>query len=374
MQPTAASATTISGAEVNAQPFSRPGEALEVVPGLIVTQHSGEGKANQYFLRGFNLDHGTDLAIKVDGMPVNMPTHGHGQGYADINFMIPELIQSVNVRKGPYFADVGDFGSAGSVAIDYINKLPKNIVETTNGSFGYHRGLAAGSTAVGAGTLLAAVEGVKYNGPWDVPDNVRKINGVLRYSQGTATDGFTLIGDGLFQRLEFDRSGGAARHRPEHHRPLRHARPDRWRHVEPLHAVGQLGAVERIRAEQDQRLCRSLVAAALQQFHLFPRRSRQWRPVQPARSAHGLWPRCQPRLRRARWRHRDANPRRPADARRRYPCRPVQDIAARDALDRARRQRAGKAMSACGPIRRHAGPIGCAPRSASARIILRGGC
>jgi len=192
MQPTAASATTISGAEVNAQPFSRPGEALEVVPGLIVTQHSGEGKANQYFLRGFNLDHGTDLAIKIDGMPVNMPTHGHGQGYADINFMIPELIQSVSVRKGPYFADVGDFGSAGSLAIDYINRLPRNILETTNGTFGYHRGLAAGSTAVGAGTLLAAVEGVTYNGPWDVADNVRKINGVLRYSQGTATDGFTL--------------------------------------------------------------------------------------------------------------------------------------------------------------------------------------
>ncbi|HMM90986.1 TonB-dependent receptor [Bradyrhizobium sp.] len=192
MQPTAASATTIGGAEVNALPFARPGEALEVVPGLIVTQHSGEGKANQYFLRGFNLDHGTDLSIKIDGMPVNMPTHGHGQGYADINFMIPELIQSVNVRKGPYWADVGDFGSAGAIAIDYINRLPRNILETTNGTFGYHRGLAAGSTAVGAGTLLAAIEGVKYNGPWDVADNVRKINGVLRYSQGTATDGFTL--------------------------------------------------------------------------------------------------------------------------------------------------------------------------------------
>ena len=92
LQPTAASAVRISGAEVNAVPFLRPGEALEVVPGLIVTQHSGEGKANQYFLRGFNLDHGTDLAIRIDGMPVNMPTHGHGQGYADINFLIPELI------------------------------------------------------------------------------------------------------------------------------------------------------------------------------------------------------------------------------------------------------------------------------------------
>ena len=182
----------ISGAEVNAVPFLRAGEALEVVPGLIVTQHSGEGKANQYFLRGFNLDHGTDLSIRIDGMPVNMPTHGHGQGYADINFLIPELIQSVYVRKGPYYADVGDFSSAGSVEIDYLNKLPKNIAEMTIGSFGYHRGLAAGSTAVGAGTLLAAIEGVKYNGPWDVPDNVRKINGVMRYSQGTATDGLTL--------------------------------------------------------------------------------------------------------------------------------------------------------------------------------------
>ncbi|WP_441259434.1 TonB-dependent receptor [Bradyrhizobium sp. 521_C7_N1_3] len=192
LQPTAASAIRITGTEVNAVPFSRPGEALEVVPGLIVTQHSGEGKANQYFLRGFNLDHGTDLAISVDGMPVNMPTHGHGQGYADINFLIPELIQSVNVRKGPYFADQGDFASAGAVAIDYANKLPHNIAELTFGSFGYRRALATGSTAVGAGTLLAAIEANKYDGPWDVPDDVRKLNGVLRYSQGTATDGLTL--------------------------------------------------------------------------------------------------------------------------------------------------------------------------------------
>jgi hypothetical protein len=190
--PTAASATRISGAELNAVPFSRPGEALEVVPGLIVTQHSGEGKANQYFLRGFNLDHGTDLAISVDGMPANMPTHGHGQGYADINFLIPELIQSVNVRKGPYFADQGDFASAGAVAIDYVNQLPHNVAEMSFGSFGYRRALAAGSSRVGDGTLLAAVEAAKYDGPWDVPDNVRKLNGVLRYSQGTATDGLAL--------------------------------------------------------------------------------------------------------------------------------------------------------------------------------------
>jgi hypothetical protein len=192
LQPTAASKTTISGEAFNARPAARVGELLEAVPGLIVIQHSGEGKANQYFLRGFNLDHGTDLAIKVDGMPINMPTHGHGQGYADINFLIPELVQSVNVRKGPYFADLGDFASAGAIGIDYVNKLPKNIAELTVGSFGYRRGLAAGSTAVGDGTLLAAVEAGRYNGPWDVPDAVRKLNGVLRYSQGTAADGFTL--------------------------------------------------------------------------------------------------------------------------------------------------------------------------------------
>lgn len=194
LQPSAASAIRFTGAEVNAVPFTRPGEALEIVPGLIVTQHSGEGKANQYFLRGFNLDHGTDLALTVDGMPVNMPTHGHGQGYADVNFLIPELIRSVNVRKGPYYADVGDFGSAGTVGIDYISKLPKNIAEMTFGSFGYRRGVAAASTAVGDGTLLAAIEGTKYDGPWDVPDDVRKINSVMRYSQGTETDGFMLTG------------------------------------------------------------------------------------------------------------------------------------------------------------------------------------
>ncbi|MBB1092561.1 TonB-dependent receptor [Rhodopseudomonas palustris] len=193
-QDQAASARIISGAELNAVPFSRVGEVLEAVPGLVVTQHSGEGKANQYFLRGFNLDHGTDLAITVDGMPVNMPTHGHGQGYADINFMIPELISAMTLRKGPYFADVGDFGSAGAVSIDYLRAMPKTLAEVTLGSFGYRRLLGAGSTKAGEGTLLAAFEANSYNGPWDVPDNIRKLNGVLRYSQGTQTDGFSLTG------------------------------------------------------------------------------------------------------------------------------------------------------------------------------------
>jgi outer membrane receptor protein involved in Fe transport len=123
--PKAASEMTFTGKEIADRPATRPAEALEVTPGLIITQHSGEGKANQYFLRGYNLDHGTDLAITLDGMPVNMRTHGHGQGYADLNFLIPELIGTVDVRKGPYFADEGDFSSVGALHVNLIDRLDK---------------------------------------------------------------------------------------------------------------------------------------------------------------------------------------------------------------------------------------------------------
>ncbi len=196
----AASEKNFTGEELAARPISRVGEVLEAVPGLIVTQHSGEGKANQYFLRGFNLDHGTDLAITVDGMPVNMRTHGHGQGYADINFLIPELIGGLNVKKGPYFADQGDFSSAGAISIDYLRGLPKNFAELTFGSFGHQRAVAGGSIKAGDGTLIAAIEGQRYDGPWEVPDNIKKLNGVIRYAQGTVTDGFTLTAMGYTNR------------------------------------------------------------------------------------------------------------------------------------------------------------------------------
>lgn len=192
--PSAASEKNISREQLLASPAARPGEVLEQAPGLIVSQHSGEGKANQYFLRGFNLDHGTDLAITIDGMPANMRSHGHGQGYADINFLIPDLVQSMRVRKGPYFAEEGDFASAGTIRIDYLDRLPKNIAELTIGSFGYRRGLAAASAPAGNGSVLAAVEANSYNGPWATPDEVRKLNGVMRYSQGTALDGFSITG------------------------------------------------------------------------------------------------------------------------------------------------------------------------------------
>jgi len=189
--PAMASEMTVSGKDINDRPVTRPGEVLEIVPGLIVTQHSGEGKANQYFLRGYNLDHGTDLAITVDDMPVNMRSHGHGQGYADLNFLMPETIDGIRIRKGPYYADEGDFSSAGALDIDLIDRVDRGLAEMTFGSFGYRRVFGMNSAKVGDGNLLFAGEANTYNGPWSNPDEVRKFNGMLRYTQGTATDGFS---------------------------------------------------------------------------------------------------------------------------------------------------------------------------------------
>ncbi|MGE0424593.1 MAG: TonB-dependent receptor [Reyranellaceae bacterium] len=190
--PESASERSVSGAEMRARPAARPGELLEITPGLIVTQHSGEGKANQYYLRGFNLDHGTDLAITVDGMPANMRTHGHGQGYADLGFMIPEFVRTLSYRKGPYYADEGDFASAGAIHLDYVDRLDKNFVQLSGGSFGFWRAVAGASLALGGGYLTAGGEINLYDGPWDRPDRVRKFNGLLRYSQGTVENGFSL--------------------------------------------------------------------------------------------------------------------------------------------------------------------------------------
>jgi outer membrane receptor protein involved in Fe transport len=193
-----ASQIRVSGEDLNARPVARPGEVLEAVPGLIVTQHSGEGKANQYFLRGYNLDHGTDLAIFVDDVPVNMRTHAHGQGYADLNWLMPETINALDVRKGPYFADEGDFGSAGNLHIGLIDSVPKAIAQVTAGSFGYRRIFGMDSFKVGDkagdGTLLIAGEAGTYNGPWASPDEMRKVNALVRYTQGTALDGFSVTG------------------------------------------------------------------------------------------------------------------------------------------------------------------------------------
>ncbi len=190
--PQLASQMTVSGADINARPMTRPGEVVEAAPGLTAVVHADGGKANQYYLRGWNLDHGTDLAIFVDDVPINLPTNVHGQGYADLNWLIPETISGVDIRKGPFFADVGDFANAGNLHISLRDSVEKNIASVTIGSFGAQRYLGLGSGKVGDGSLLYAGEFTTYNGPWTTPDDVRKFSGLVRYSQGTATDGVSL--------------------------------------------------------------------------------------------------------------------------------------------------------------------------------------
>ena len=192
----AASQGTVNAKLIENRPMLRPGEILEFVPGLIVSQHSGDGKANQYYLRGFNLDHGTDFATFVDGMPVNMRTHAHGQGYTDLNFLIPELVSRIDYRKGTYYAEEGDFASAGSARLRLADRLDRGIVSLTGGEHQYVRGLIANSNALGAGNLLYAVDATYNNGPWVVPEHARRTSGLLRYSQGVPGDGFAITAMG----------------------------------------------------------------------------------------------------------------------------------------------------------------------------------
>ena len=187
----AASQGTIRGDRLESRPLLRPGELLEFVPGVVVTQHSGEGKANQYFLRGFNLDHGTDFATFVEGLPANMPSHGHGQGYSDLGFLIPELVERIDYRKGPYAARHGNFAAAGSAHIQYRGAFARPLAALTLGERGYQRMVAGGSTAVAPDiTLLGVLEAQSNDGPWTVPENLRRLNAVLMLSGGTRAQGW----------------------------------------------------------------------------------------------------------------------------------------------------------------------------------------
>jgi TonB dependent receptor/TonB-dependent Receptor Plug Domain len=174
--------------ELALTPAYRPGQLLETVPGLQVTSHSGEGKANQYLLRGYNLDHGTDLAVTVDGMPINNPTHAHGQGYTDLNFMIPELTTGIRFTKGTYYAEQGDFASVGSIHLNYLDRI-RDQINVTAGTMGFQRVFTAGAAELGRGAILAALEGQHYDGPWAHPDDQRKVNAVLRFSTSAGDDG-----------------------------------------------------------------------------------------------------------------------------------------------------------------------------------------
>jgi hypothetical protein len=192
----AASQGAITAQQLDVRPLMRVGEVLETVPGMIASSHAGGGKANQYFLRGFNLDHGTDFAQTIAGMPINLPSHAHGQGYSDVNFMIPELVAGVQYSKGPYYADQGDFATAGASNINYVTSLDHPLARLEAGGQGYGRALLAGSQALQHGNLLAALDVSHNDGPWVQPDAFARINGILRYSQGDALNGYSITGMG----------------------------------------------------------------------------------------------------------------------------------------------------------------------------------
>jgi TonB-dependent Receptor Plug Domain len=191
-QDEASSVRVFTGKQVTDRIYGTAQESLEIAPGLVVAQHSGFGKAGQYFLRGFALDHGYDIGLTLDGMPINQMSHVHSNGYADANFLIPELFSIMEVRKGPYFADEGIFSSVGAIHMQYIDKLREGLVLGSGGSFAWGRSLVAKSWGVGDGELLLALEGNIYNGPWQRPDEARKINGVARWSKGTENDGMAI--------------------------------------------------------------------------------------------------------------------------------------------------------------------------------------
>jgi len=189
-----ASSGVIGQPEFEFRPLSRPGELVEVVPGMMATQHSGSGKANQFFLRGFNLDHGTDFSGMIDGVPLNLPSHGHGQGYLDLNSIIPELVDIVEYGKGPYHAEMGDFSSAGYVRFHTKHSLDKGLIKFGYGENDYYRGVLANSNQLGDGDLLYGAEINFYEGPWDKEESLNKFNGLLRYTVDDGYKGYALVG------------------------------------------------------------------------------------------------------------------------------------------------------------------------------------
>jgi hypothetical protein len=183
---------TVGATEIEDRPILRSGEVLETVPGLIITQHAGGGKANQYFLRGFNLDHGTDIAIFLDDMPLNLPSHAHGEGYSDMNTVIPEFVERVDFEKGPYYANVGNFSSAANAHVEFFKTLSQNFFKVEGGSHSYGRAVFGVSQKLGKGNLLYGGEEYYYDGPWVHPDGFNKINGLLTYSQGDDDNGVSI--------------------------------------------------------------------------------------------------------------------------------------------------------------------------------------
>jgi outer membrane receptor protein involved in Fe transport len=182
----AASEGAIAGADLAVRPLLRVAELLEAVPGMIAVQHSGSGKANQYFLRGFNLDHGTDFTTLIDDVPINLRTHGHGQGYLDVNGLMPETVERIDYRKGPYRADLGDNALAGAARITTIRRFDRPFAAVEAGSFGWRRVAGGGTVALGSGELTLAGQWKTYDGPWELPEDLKHFSSFLKYGAPTS--------------------------------------------------------------------------------------------------------------------------------------------------------------------------------------------
>lgn len=224
-----ASASTVgvvTSKELDERESLRAADVLESVPGVVISQHSGEGKANQYYVRGFNIDHGTDLASTVAGVPVNMPTHAHGQGYSDNNFLIPELVSAIQYKKGPYYAEEGDFSAAGAINVNYVNVLDHPILKVDGGGEGYRRGLVAGSQDIGGAHVLLRARGLPQRRTLGESGRLPEDQRGPAVLDGRRRDGLQPHRDGLPGALELHRPGRGPGRGARPLFGLRNGRPD----------------------------------------------------------------------------------------------------------------------------------------------------
>ncbi|WP_411278656.1 TonB-dependent receptor [Gemmatimonas sp.] len=190
---TSASQGRVGRADLRLRPLQREGELLEAVPGMILTQHSGDGKANQMVVRGFNLDHGTDFQTRLESMPLNLPTHGHGQGYTDLNPLIPEFVDHLDYKLGPMYADIGDFGSAGGATLHLTRALPKPVASLETGAYGFRRAVLGAGVQRGRSQWLIGGEAKQYDGPWEQPQKLGKFSGLARWTWTGKRDELSLL-------------------------------------------------------------------------------------------------------------------------------------------------------------------------------------
>ncbi|QJR37096.1 TonB-dependent receptor [Gemmatimonas groenlandica] len=188
-----ASQGRIGRADLRLRPLQREGEILEAVPGMILTQHSGDGKANQMVVRGFNLDHGTDFQTRLESMPLNLPTHGHGHGYTYLNPLIPEFVDHLEYKLGPMYAELGDFGSAGGATLHLTRSLLKPVALLESGAFGFRRAVLGAGASTRRNQFIVGGEAKQYDGPWEQPQRLGKFSGLARWTYTGQRDEISVL-------------------------------------------------------------------------------------------------------------------------------------------------------------------------------------